>query len=189
MPTSLVTGGAGFIGAHVTADLLKMGHRVIVLDDLQWADPLSIRLLQHLLQHQRPARVLVIGTVRTTPSTDNPALDALLSDLRRDIMLKRIGLGGLAEDDVAALLGADGQEVAAARVAAVHRATRGNAFFVTELVHHGAGNGDGGPTLPASVRDVLTYANSLIRDGQFIAPDWNRSVIPHDLKAGQKGGK
>lgn len=39
------------------------------------------------------------------------------------------------------------------------------------------------------IRDVLTYANSLIRDGQFIAPDWNRSVIPHDLKAGQKGGK
>ncbi|WP_444439272.1 MBG domain-containing protein [Pseudomonas sp. A6] len=39
------------------------------------------------------------------------------------------------------------------------------------------------------IRDVLTYANSLIRDGQFIAPDWNRSVIPHDLKADQKGGK
>ncbi len=34
MPKSLVTGGAGFIGAHVTNELIALGHEVIVLDDL-----------------------------------------------------------------------------------------------------------------------------------------------------------
>ena len=34
MKISLVTGGAGFMGAHVANELINMGHRVIVLDDL-----------------------------------------------------------------------------------------------------------------------------------------------------------
>jgi nucleoside-diphosphate-sugar epimerase len=46
MSVSLVIGGAGFIGSHVAEHLLKLGHEVVVLDDLRGGCPQPRRIAQ-----------------------------------------------------------------------------------------------------------------------------------------------
>lgn len=38
----LITGGAGYIGAHVGLELLDQGYEVVVLDDLSMGDRKSV---------------------------------------------------------------------------------------------------------------------------------------------------
>lgn len=57
--TYLVTGGAGFIGSHLTDKLLARGDRVIVLDDLSTG---RLTNLAHLEDH--PRLQVVFGSVR-----------------------------------------------------------------------------------------------------------------------------
>ena len=45
MPTSLVTGGAGFLGSHLCEALLEKGHRVVCLDNLETG---SLANVEHL---------------------------------------------------------------------------------------------------------------------------------------------
>ena len=45
MPTSLVTGGAGFLGSHLCDELLHRGHRVICVDNLETG---SLANIEHI---------------------------------------------------------------------------------------------------------------------------------------------
>jgi dTDP-glucose 4,6-dehydratase len=45
MPTCLVTGGAGFLGSHLCEELLRRGHRVICVDNLETG---SLANIEHL---------------------------------------------------------------------------------------------------------------------------------------------
>lgn len=66
---SLVTGGAGFIGAHVTNELIEMGHKVIVLDDLSGG----------FEDHVNEQATFVKGSV-----TDHQLLEKLFNDYSFD---------------------------------------------------------------------------------------------------------
>src|SRR4249920_192106 len=45
MPTSLITGGAGFLGSHLCEELLRRGHRVICIDNLETG---SLANIEHI---------------------------------------------------------------------------------------------------------------------------------------------
>jgi UDP-glucose 4-epimerase len=58
----LITGGAGFIGSHLTELLLKNNHHVVILDDLSTG---SIRNIEHLKGH--PRFKYIVDTVMNYP--------------------------------------------------------------------------------------------------------------------------
>lgn len=129
---------------------------VLVVDDLHWADEPSLRLLAYVLRHERPGRLLVVATLRSTADDRSPAVDELLADLRRDGLVTRLDLQGLDVDDVATLLAEDGRSDLVGSAASIRDATGGNPFFIGELAAHARGDVD--PTageVPASVLDVL----------------------------------
>jgi DNA-binding SARP family transcriptional activator len=122
---------------------------LLVVDDIQWADGPTSKLLEHVLRHERGGRVLVVVTQRDPSLDHHPDLDRLLMGLARADELVRVPVGALDTDDVGELLRLAGHADAAA--ADLHLATGGNAFFVTELI---ASGGDD-RVLPDSVRSMI----------------------------------
>lgn len=69
MAVSLVTGGAGFIGAHVTNELIDAGHTVVVLDDLSGGFEDNVH----------PNAIFINGSI-----TDHLLLEKLFNDYKFD---------------------------------------------------------------------------------------------------------
>ena len=81
---------------------------VLVFDDLHWADRPTLQLLRHLVRSPQPRRALVLGTYREAELEPGHPLYELVADVRREGMLTRLELTGLAEPEVAELVAALG---------------------------------------------------------------------------------
>jgi DNA-binding SARP family transcriptional activator len=131
------------------------GPVLLVLDDLHWADDLSLMHLQHLLRAQAAMRLLVLAAYRDTEPSRSALLGDVVTGLARRDDVTRHALGPLAERDVAAILASAGRRPSLA--GRVRAATAGNPFFVGEVAHALGDDRDPTARLTPRVRDVVRW--------------------------------
>jgi DNA-binding SARP family transcriptional activator len=139
---------------------------VIVVDDLQWADPASLRVIEFLAGELQRTSTLLVVTVRPigTDGLDasGPLIDCL-GELARAPGAARLDLAGLPAVAVERWLATRSGVPDAAVAELVHDRTGGNPFFIGEVVELLASEGrltdvqaaSRGPAVPAAVHDVV----------------------------------
>ncbi len=117
----------------------------LFLDDLQWADSASLRLLELIMGDNETRHLLIVGTFRDNEVDAAHPLSITLEQIRKShATLSSITLQPLAQRDVKAII-ADSLQTDEGRVEALARIcmdkTLGNPFFLIQLLHalHGRG--------------------------------------------------
>lgn len=109
--------------------------QVLVLEDLQWADPSSLSALGFLARPIRQERILVVTTVREEEVLPDHPIRAVLLDAERHESLVRIPLRGLDEGAFRKLISdVTGFSASAALAASLHARTSGNPFFAKQIL-------------------------------------------------------
>jgi class 3 adenylate cyclase/tetratricopeptide (TPR) repeat protein len=114
---------------------------VLLLDDLHWVDRPSLLLLQHVARHATNDRLLLLATYRDVELDRTHPLSEALAGFRRLERFTRVALRGLSQDDVEAMLTSiDTDEANAlqrhALGQALYQETKGNPFFIREVLSH-----------------------------------------------------
>ncbi|MCX5416129.1 AAA family ATPase [Streptomyces sp. NBC_00059] len=122
---------------------------VVALDDMHWADPASLELLDHLVRHPVPGPVVLVVARRDrqTPS----ALTVALTRGLDTASVLRIGLAPLAEQECVEGLAPGLPRLRAARL---YAASEGNPLYFLSLLHaHREGAALGGASSSAPADD------------------------------------
>jgi DNA-binding CsgD family transcriptional regulator len=131
---------------------------LVVFEDVHWADEATLDLLRFLGRRIARTRALLVLTYRDDEVGPRHPLRTVLGDLTAPEVVRRIALAPLSEAAACALVGERRLDVAA-----LHRQTGGNPFFISEVLESGGGG------IPATVRDaVLARAGRLSESAQAV---------------------
>ncbi len=109
---------------------------VVCLEDLHLADKATLQLLRYLTRHAFDNRLLVVGSYREEEIDTSHPLWTLVTDLEKEALCQTLALEPLSREGttqiVTQTLG--NTEHSEQVVEVVHRATRGNPYFILETL-------------------------------------------------------
>ncbi len=127
--------------SHATVKFAQSRPMVFVVEDLHWADRLSLDLFDHVAftvsdtATREPVPLVIVGTYRQLPAEER--LSRLTARLQREEVCRSITLAGLNELETHELIGGLGVARPSHQLTVtVSDATRGNPLFIQEVVHH-----------------------------------------------------
>jgi predicted ATPase len=113
---------------------------VLVFEDLQWADPSTISLIEVLARARDSMRLMLIGTYRTADvMSGDHALHALRKELQLHGLCGELTLEPLTEHEIAAYLTAQasgGCSAPEGLARLIYHHTEGNPLFMVTLLEH-----------------------------------------------------
>ena len=164
-PERLLEALAQFVGGCARA-----GPHLVILEDLQWADPATLEALRFLLPRLRDLPLLFVITFRPEEIADREDLARVMTELEAGEVTERLELKRLSPEDSAMLarrvLGLSDEQARLARF--IYRETEGNPFFIGEVLKALVEEGD----------------FRLRPDGEWEMP-WDREPVGQDALAPQ----
>lgn len=126
----------------------------LALDDLHWADRGTAELLSASVSAVSGARLLIVGSCRSTELPEHVPMTRALRVLAREPRFVQVDLHGMGPEAVAELAGTLGNGPPSAELAAsLHLRTGGNPYLITEMVRSGGTDASG--ALPAPIRALI----------------------------------
>ncbi|WP_417563240.1 helix-turn-helix transcriptional regulator [Microbacterium sp.] len=117
-------------------DAATSGPTVLVLEDLHWADPASLRLLARLARTLSQLPLVVVASVRTQAREDTaPELDQLLTELGHRDLLHSLRLSPLSAAACIRITEQITRSPVGKTLADYTAVAGGNPLFLTEMVH------------------------------------------------------
>jgi predicted ATPase len=147
------------------------GPVVLIIEDLQWADPSTLDLLAYLARSKSGERLVLIGSYRTTDLEPSHPLRTLVAELELARKIEHMDVPEFGRPGLRLLLHAIlGFEPSHDVIERVLELSDGNAFFVEELLAAGALTaGDGVVTVPRTIEAlVLARFATLDRDAKEV---------------------
>jgi DNA-binding CsgD family transcriptional regulator len=153
----------------LTSNLTLRSPVALIVDDVHWCDPSSVRALAYLAHRIGDLPAVMIVAMRPA-EPDSPA--ALLDELRCQPNANRVILAELHQGSVARLVRAELPAASEALCAACYSATAGNPFYLRELlVTVAAEHGRGVSGVAVTEVAVPTLGDRIIRRLRRIGPN------------------